>query len=316
MKYLTKRIVSAAGCLLMLTSVASAHPGQTDADGGHWDNDTGEYHYHHGYPAHQHTNGICPYDYDDQTGRNSGTSGSTSGESISTNAENGETLYNGGLGDDGTYETAWNLGYQHGMEELCEINSDIPIELAALTSELCHTHALTGSTPYADKQSSYNDAYADGYHQAETDLYAELNSAIKAYLSIEDSDTQSYEEGYEDGYRAGLSADPSAPDNDIIDRSELGGAATRDEEEAPAVSTSKTTESGWTKYYPCIIGILACLCILFFALLCRVSLNHKRTYELLSKHHSVLFDIGQIIKNRPSKTITEDEINEILRKHQ
>ena len=85
MKYLTKRIVSAAGCLLMLTSVASAHPGQTDADGGHWDNDTGEYHYHHGYPAHQHTNGICPYDYDDQTGWNSGTSGSSATDTISQN---------------------------------------------------------------------------------------------------------------------------------------------------------------------------------------------------------------------------------------
>ena len=83
MKYLTKRIICAAGCLLMLTSVASAHPGQTDADGGHWDNDTGEYHYHHGYPAHQHTNGICPYDYDDQTGRNSGTSGSSATDTIS-----------------------------------------------------------------------------------------------------------------------------------------------------------------------------------------------------------------------------------------
>lgn len=41
---------------------ASAHPGHTDAAGGHWDSSTGEYHYHHGYPAHQHENGICPYE--------------------------------------------------------------------------------------------------------------------------------------------------------------------------------------------------------------------------------------------------------------
>lgn len=38
-----------------------AHPGKTDSDGGHFDRSTGEYHYHHGYSAHQHKNGTCPY---------------------------------------------------------------------------------------------------------------------------------------------------------------------------------------------------------------------------------------------------------------
>lgn len=37
------------------------HPGRTDSNGGHYDHDTGGYHYHHGYPAHQHPGGICPY---------------------------------------------------------------------------------------------------------------------------------------------------------------------------------------------------------------------------------------------------------------
>ncbi len=60
--------------LLCFPAVSAAHPGRTDADGGHYDRSTGEYHYHHGYPAHQHTDGICPYDYDDQTGSNSGSS--------------------------------------------------------------------------------------------------------------------------------------------------------------------------------------------------------------------------------------------------
>lgn len=40
-----------------------AHPGKTDSNGGHFDRSTGEYHYHHGYPAHQHENGTCPYDF-------------------------------------------------------------------------------------------------------------------------------------------------------------------------------------------------------------------------------------------------------------
>ena len=45
-----------------LGSISSAHSGRTDASGGHYDRSTGLYHYHHGYPAHRHINGICPYE--------------------------------------------------------------------------------------------------------------------------------------------------------------------------------------------------------------------------------------------------------------
>lgn len=42
------------------------HSGRTDSNGGHRDNKNvsglGSYHYHHGYSAHLHKNGICPYD--------------------------------------------------------------------------------------------------------------------------------------------------------------------------------------------------------------------------------------------------------------
>ena len=43
--------------------ISFAHGGKTDSAGGHYNNSTGEYHYHHGYPAHQHTDGVCPYDF-------------------------------------------------------------------------------------------------------------------------------------------------------------------------------------------------------------------------------------------------------------
>ena len=59
----------------------SAHSGKTDANGGHYDSSTGEYHYHHGYPAHQHTNGKCPYDYKDKTDHSSGSSSNKSDSS-------------------------------------------------------------------------------------------------------------------------------------------------------------------------------------------------------------------------------------------
>ena len=54
-----------------LCSPVFAHPGKTDGAGGHHDRSSGEYHYHHGYSAHQHTNGICPFDFVDNTDHNS-----------------------------------------------------------------------------------------------------------------------------------------------------------------------------------------------------------------------------------------------------
>lgn len=61
-----KRFAVLALAALLILPVY-AHGGRTDANGGHYDSSTGEYHYHHGYPAHQHVNGTCPYNFDDKT---------------------------------------------------------------------------------------------------------------------------------------------------------------------------------------------------------------------------------------------------------
>lgn len=85
----SKKIYNISKWLLFLISISAisfsvyAHPGRTDADGGHYDRSTGEYHYHHGYPAHQHPDGICPYDFDDRTGQSSGSSGGSSNSKTS-----------------------------------------------------------------------------------------------------------------------------------------------------------------------------------------------------------------------------------------
>lgn len=52
---------------------ASAHSGDTDSSGGHYNHSTGEYHYHHGYPAHQHIDGVCPYMSYTSSGSSNGT---------------------------------------------------------------------------------------------------------------------------------------------------------------------------------------------------------------------------------------------------
>lgn len=74
-KYFIKISLLLLLALLISSTIlnVSAHPGRTDSSGGHTDHDTGEYHYHHGYPAHNHYDmdgdGIvdCSYEIDDKT---------------------------------------------------------------------------------------------------------------------------------------------------------------------------------------------------------------------------------------------------------
>ena len=91
MRKLFSAFISILICILFVLEV-SAHPGGTDSDGGHWDYDAGEYHYHHGYTAHSHYDmdgdGAvdCPYDFVDRTDSHSGTS--NGGSSYSSRSYN------------------------------------------------------------------------------------------------------------------------------------------------------------------------------------------------------------------------------------
>lgn len=67
-----KRLFLFGIALVMLSAVvAFAHSGDTDSKGGHHVSGTSEYHYHHGYPAHDHVNGECPYDFKNRVVSNS-----------------------------------------------------------------------------------------------------------------------------------------------------------------------------------------------------------------------------------------------------
>lgn len=68
--------------LILLCIPAAAHSGGTDENGGHIDHSTGEYHYHHGYPAHQHDGGVCPYNFVDKSGSTSGSGSKSSGSAV------------------------------------------------------------------------------------------------------------------------------------------------------------------------------------------------------------------------------------------
>lgn len=65
------------GVVAIFASFALLHGGRTDGNGGHYDRSSGEYHYHHGYSAHDHYDmdgdGIvdCPYTIKKNTSGNS-----------------------------------------------------------------------------------------------------------------------------------------------------------------------------------------------------------------------------------------------------
>ena len=74
-----KKIIIVLLTVLLLCTIPlsiMSHPGGTDGKGGHRSPDG--YHYHHGYPAHDHTDldgdgkKDCPYDFKDNTKNNSG----------------------------------------------------------------------------------------------------------------------------------------------------------------------------------------------------------------------------------------------------
>lgn len=76
-----KKFLSVLLCLILFALPAAAHPGRTDSNGGHTDHSTGEYHYHHGQPAHQHIDGQCPYDFNETPYYNKSSSSSSSSKS-------------------------------------------------------------------------------------------------------------------------------------------------------------------------------------------------------------------------------------------
>lgn len=59
-----RRVLVVFSIIVLIPSICIAHSGRTDSNGGHWDYSTGGYHYHHGYSAHKHINGLCPYETD------------------------------------------------------------------------------------------------------------------------------------------------------------------------------------------------------------------------------------------------------------
>jgi hypothetical protein len=63
---LCKKCAAITACALLFCTLLPltvfGHSGRTDSRGGHYDHQMGMYHYHHGFPAHGHPDGVCPFD--------------------------------------------------------------------------------------------------------------------------------------------------------------------------------------------------------------------------------------------------------------
>ena len=121
-----KKPLTICSLLLLISFVyifnVFAHSGRTDASGGHRDNKNasglGSYHYHcGGYPAHLHTNGVCPYKT-----KITSTSTSTTKSTASTTTTNNDRYkeghsagYNKGYGEG--YESGRKNGYELGRKD-------------------------------------------------------------------------------------------------------------------------------------------------------------------------------------------------------
>ena len=177
-----KKTLAVIFCFMLVFTCASAHPGRTDSNGGHWDHSTGEYHYHHGYEAHQHPNGICPYDYNDLTGSTSGSSSASS--SVSANTVS--VPYEGDPGDYGP-EAEWEF----------ETKRDAHYSGFEWGVEYSHNR----DNPDSAFSEGYNEGYEQGYSEGETVGYEDGREY--GYQEGTESSDESYDQGYNDGIEYG-----------------------------------------------------------------------------------------------------------------
>lgn len=212
-----RKILSAVALLIAIlcipASLVFAHSGGTDENGGHWDYEAGEYHYHHGYPAHQHPNGVCPY--------LSETSEDSTDTYYSSSQQDDDNVGGYFINDDvssryselsdaaeqlgGNYTTkvltdissaAYRDGYQEGYEDGLAYRKENPSAAAASTARGdAETISELGGYTGKDYNVAVSSAYDEGYSDAIALEYGGKTSG------------DIYTEGYAEGKNAFISED-------------------------------------------------------------------------------------------------------------
>ena len=165
-------------CLLLLSVLlpcASAHGGKTDADGGHYDTQTGEYHYHHGYSAHQHPNGVCPYDSAVQTNTSYQTKKQVDEDKWIEPTES-------------SFQYHHNEGYLTFISEMIDSEEYQPYEYMLI--DMANENTLSGDTPLEETGYDAEEAFNMGYDSAQDDF----QNILYQVEEIERDDEQNYED--------------------------------------------------------------------------------------------------------------------------
>ena len=165
-------------CLLLLSVLlpcASAHGDKTDADGGHYDTQTGEYHYHHGYSAHQHPDGVCPYGSAVQTNTSYQTKKQVDEDEWIEPTES-------------SFQYHHNEGYLTFISEMIDSEEYQPYEYMLI--DMANENTLRGDTPLEETGYDAEEAFNMGYDSAQDDF----QNILYQVEEIEHDDEQNYED--------------------------------------------------------------------------------------------------------------------------
>lgn len=119
--------VPAQFCYSTLT--VQAHSGRTDNRGGHHDyknkSGLGSYHYHHGFPAHLHVNGVCPYESGYTDSNTSSTDFNDTYSSNTSNMEDGTIIISDSSYDNAAFNASYYANNHVDVYRICGDNAQL-----------------------------------------------------------------------------------------------------------------------------------------------------------------------------------------------
>ena len=233
MKKRILKIASMIIVLLMMITPISAHPGRTDANGGHycrtncakWGLRDGEYHYHNGGGSSSSSSSDSSSSSSSTDSGSSSTSQTQSTPQVVYYTKQGETAgYNykkanpdAGkedlTGKDQTYINGYDTGFTNAENELTTLSKDQGT--AKGTEDGTTTESYNLEVPVGLISSVYLDSYKDAYNQSEASDFSKIRQdankkAIDNARNLEDEDTNSeytlekqkkvYKESYQSTY--------------------------------------------------------------------------------------------------------------------
>lgn len=180
----------ALACFLIFVAPlsVSAHKGRTDSNGGHTNHSTGEYHYHHGYPAHQHSDmdgdGIldCPYDFDDQTNHKSSSSSTPKESTPATEATKSASNSNSKKEGNTLSMVGWVISFILGIALFASLSHNDTE--SRRSQEIIHGYDIAAKLQQDEYESekdklnrkvSYLASKVDEYKSLTNDLQSKLN---------------------------------------------------------------------------------------------------------------------------------------------